>query len=58
MFTVLNKPQESNLVKLYRIEFAKDYKMAMDNRLEVSDNTIRAILGYEKPQRKKIFGIF
>ena len=58
MFTILNKPQETNLVKMYRIEFAKDYKSAVDNRLEISDTTIRAILGYEAPKRKKIFGIF
>ena len=59
MFTVFSKPQETNLVRLYRVEFAKDYKMAVDNQLEINDITIRSILGYtEEPKRKKIFGIF
>lgn len=59
MFSVISKPNETNLVRLYRVEFAKDYKMAVDNRLEISDVTIRSILGYaEEPKRKKIFGIF
>jgi hypothetical protein len=59
MFSLVSKPQETSLVRLYRVEFAKDYKIAMDNQLELNDMTIRAILGYkEEPKRKKIFGIF
>lgn len=58
MFSVVSKPQETNLVRLYRVEFAKDYKMAVDNHMEINDVTIRSILGYEEPKRKKIFGIF
>ena len=58
MFSVVSKPQETNLVRLYRVEFAKDYKMAVDNHMEINDVTIRSILGYEEPNRKKIFGIF
>jgi hypothetical protein len=59
MFSVISKPQETSLVRLYRVEFAKDYKIAIDNRLDINDMTIRSILGYkEEPKRKKIFGIF
>ena len=58
MFSVVSKPQETSLVRLYRVEFAKDYKIAIDNQLEINDVTIRSILGYEEPKRKKIFGIF
>ena len=59
MFSVVSKPQETSLVRLYRVEFAKDYKIAVDNRLDINDVTIRSILGYkEVPKRKKIFGIF
>jgi hypothetical protein len=55
---VINKPRENDLVKLYRIEFTKDYNMAVKNNLEITDATVRAILGYKEPERKKIFGIF
>ena len=59
MFGVISKPKETSLVRLYRVEFAKDYKMAMDNQIVLDDMTIRSILGYaEEPKRKKIFGIF
>lgn len=58
MFSVISKPQETSLVRLYRVEFAKDYKIAIDNRLDINDMTIRSILGYKEPERKKIFGIF
>ena len=58
MFSLVSKPQETSLVRLYRVEFAKDYKMAVDNHMEINDVTIRSILGYEEPKRKKIFGIF
>jgi hypothetical protein len=55
---VINRPRENDLVKLYRIEFSKDYNMAVKNNLEITDATVRAILGYKEPERKKIFGIF
>ena len=56
---VIDKPRENNLVKLYRIEFSKDYNMAVKNNLEITDATVRAILNMpEEPKRKKIFGIF
>lgn len=59
MFGVIDKPRENNLVKLYRIEFSKDYNMAVKNNLEITDATVRAILNMpEEPKRKKIFGIF
>jgi len=56
---VVSRPRENDLVKLYRIEFTKDYNMAVKNNLEITEATVRAILGYtEEPKRKKIFGIF
>lgn len=54
-----SKNYETSLVRMYRTEYSTDYNRMKKLGYEVTDNDVRAILGFsENLEKKKFFGLF